>query len=513
MADVICFDKFELDTDTFELKSSGKPVPVEPLVFELLVVLARQPKKVVSRDALIESVWDGRFVSESTVSTAIKSARKALGDTGNAQNFIRTIRGRGFQFVGEVIQTDETAIRTEIQMQPALYVRRVHSDNATQPLAEFLDARVRAVLGRIPLLRIGAGFRDANEIDDPKLLHARLGMTHVLEVHLSGATNAINVDITLIDTRSGFQIWGQPFSATTSQHVQDDVLHAIVSRAEPEIIRAMITELSGTGKTVEPKALIIQAMGLLSLNGWNRVTFGQASDLLERSIQIDPDIPLSHAFLALIRALGHRVGILRDDPGIIEKAVEAADNALELESRDSMILGLVGCALADVGKLDRAMPILKKAIDTNPANGHAKTAMGAALIMQGEYDSAVTWLRDGIKISPADSRLAIWEAVLATAELARGNDEKALDAAESACSQDDRNYIPRLALAAVHVNRGNQTEMKLAVTEVLRTNPKIRKNEVVFLVGTKLGAPIWAEVGHQRDRQRKEAAIPDVPTS
>ena len=109
MAKVFRFGDFELDTGAFELRRGPVVVPVEPLVLDLLTLLLEHPGVVLSRDRLVESVWKGRIVSESTISTAIKSARKALGDTGRDQKYIRTIRGRGIQFAVPVEAAGTTA--------------------------------------------------------------------------------------------------------------------------------------------------------------------------------------------------------------------------------------------------------------------------------------------------------------------------------------------------------------------------------------------------------------------
>ena len=95
-------DDFELDTENFELRQSGVRRHVEPKVFDLLCYLSKNNGRVLTRDEIIEHVWQGRIVSDTTISSAIKSARKALGDSGANQNYIRTVRGRGFQFVADV---------------------------------------------------------------------------------------------------------------------------------------------------------------------------------------------------------------------------------------------------------------------------------------------------------------------------------------------------------------------------------------------------------------------------
>ena len=85
------FENHRLDPDRRELFARGEPVSLEPQVFDLLVYLIRNRSRVVSKDDLIAAVWDGRIVSDSTLDSRINAARKALGDNGQRQQFIRTV--------------------------------------------------------------------------------------------------------------------------------------------------------------------------------------------------------------------------------------------------------------------------------------------------------------------------------------------------------------------------------------------------------------------------------------
>jgi DNA-binding winged helix-turn-helix (wHTH) protein/predicted Zn-dependent protease len=96
------FDRFELDGRLLELRRDGIPLPVEPQVFALIAYLVENRDRVVSKDELIEKIWNGRFVSDAAVASRIKTARQLLGDDGKSQRFIRTTHGRGFRFVGDV---------------------------------------------------------------------------------------------------------------------------------------------------------------------------------------------------------------------------------------------------------------------------------------------------------------------------------------------------------------------------------------------------------------------------
>jgi len=100
------FGDYALDTSGFELRHGDDFVPVEPQVFSILAFLIENRAQVVSSDDLIASVWNGRIVSEATLSSRISAARQAVGDSGAAQEVIKTIRSRGFRFMAEVTEIE-----------------------------------------------------------------------------------------------------------------------------------------------------------------------------------------------------------------------------------------------------------------------------------------------------------------------------------------------------------------------------------------------------------------------
>jgi adenylate cyclase len=99
------FKNHILDADRRELRRDTTLIPVEPQVFDLILYLVRNRDRVVSKDDLIDAVWGGRIVSESALTTRINAARTAIGDSGKAQHFIRTLPRKGVRFIGEVRET------------------------------------------------------------------------------------------------------------------------------------------------------------------------------------------------------------------------------------------------------------------------------------------------------------------------------------------------------------------------------------------------------------------------
>ena len=106
---------FLIDPEAYEMRRDGALVPVEPQVFDLLVLLIANRHRSLTKDEIIDGIWQGRAVSDATLSSRIRSARQALGDDGSAQKLIRTIHGRGFRFVGEVEEVDAAAARASGQ--------------------------------------------------------------------------------------------------------------------------------------------------------------------------------------------------------------------------------------------------------------------------------------------------------------------------------------------------------------------------------------------------------------
>jgi DNA-binding winged helix-turn-helix (wHTH) protein len=109
LATIYEFADCVVDAEQFELRRGGVVEHVEPQVFDVLVYLIRHRDRVVPKTELLDSVWGDRFVSESALASRLKSARRAVGDDGAAQRVIRTVFGRGYQFVAPVAERGSPA--------------------------------------------------------------------------------------------------------------------------------------------------------------------------------------------------------------------------------------------------------------------------------------------------------------------------------------------------------------------------------------------------------------------
>jgi pimeloyl-ACP methyl ester carboxylesterase/DNA-binding winged helix-turn-helix (wHTH) protein len=101
---IVRFGDCELDSERRELRRDAKPVHVQPQVFDLLVYMVTNRNRVISRDEMVETVWQGRSVSDVTLNSRVNAARHAIGDNGQGQTLIRTVPRRGFRFLGELVE-------------------------------------------------------------------------------------------------------------------------------------------------------------------------------------------------------------------------------------------------------------------------------------------------------------------------------------------------------------------------------------------------------------------------
>jgi DNA-binding winged helix-turn-helix (wHTH) protein len=165
------FENYILDTDRRELRRDSDLIAVEPQVFDILEYLVRHRGRVVSRDDLIASVWGGRIVSESALSTRINAVRSAIGDDGESQRLIRTLPRKGFRFVGEVREVEEE----EEEEQPRARRAAASPSSATAAVAPRVEAERR----HLTVVSCDfIGLRDLATRLDPEELRNVIGACH-----------------------------------------------------------------------------------------------------------------------------------------------------------------------------------------------------------------------------------------------------------------------------------------------------------------------------------------------
>ena len=247
---LILFGDFDLDTDRRELKRLGELIPLEPQVFDLLVHLVANRDRVVSKDDLIASVWGGRIVSESTLTSRINSLRRALGDSGERQQFVRTIARKGVRFVGEVREQrppDPGGGATALALpdRPSIAVLPFTDMSGSEPdyFGDGMTEEIITALSRVRWFFVIArhstfAYRDKGM--DAKQIARELGVRYVLAGSVRRADDRIRVSAQLVEGASGNNVWARSYDRALSDIfvVQDEMTQTIVGAIEPELGRA-----------------------------------------------------------------------------------------------------------------------------------------------------------------------------------------------------------------------------------------------------------------------------------
>lgn len=489
---VLRFGDFSIDTDAFELRRDGEPCEVEPLVFNLIAHFAAHPNRVLSRGDLIDAVWDGRVVTDATISTCVKNARKALGDTGETQTYLQTVRGRGYRFVAEVTRGGSVGpVAPTHREGPSIVIlpfRPLSDDREIARIAQSQAIDLGTILTRIPLLRFsteGGRYDPSDAPPTARQVHESLGVDFVVDGTVRTAAGRVRTDVQLSDARTGYRLWAESFDLEEPLAENYDAAVArIVGKIEPRIHRAMVGAASAESEAPTARQRFLEASGLLVREGWNHDSFVRAAELLRESIVLDPAFAHAHALRSLLYGFGSRIGLATDLESDKKEARRAAEQALELDSSDSIVLGFVGCSLADSGDLARGETLLRSAIEINPANAQARVALGTVYLARGETDEAIRLLSEGIAMSPLDSRLSVWGALLGCAFLVKGDPAAACEAAETACRRHDRTYLPRVVLAAARLSSGERELARRALADARRIKPDLTRGQIAAVVSS-----------------------------
>ena len=356
-------------------------------------------------------------------------------------------------------------------------------------LADGLTEDITTLLARIPgflVVSRNSAFAFKGKALPVRDVAKALGVRYVVEGSLRPVGDRLRITAQLIDAESGSHIWSGRFEhrAEEIEALQDEITLGIAARLEPELAKSEVERIKRRPPSnLDAWAHYQRASGLLSIKGWHRETFEEAVCLLNDAIALDPNFALAHAYLSLLLAVGHIFGLAPsgDDPE--HRAIEEAEQAMEIDSQDAAVLGFSGCALCDLGHLDRGITILERAVEADPSNAQAWVAMGAALIQAGKARKGVDMLQHGMRISPLDNRLAYWGTVLANALFRLRRVEQAEREARLACKRDDKLYMAKVVLGIILAEQGRIKEAKRAIAEACRVRPKLSAQDVRSLVG------------------------------
>ena len=488
------FSGHTLDSDRRELRRGPDAVAVEPQVFDLLIYLLRNRDRVVSKDDLIAAVWGGRVVSDSTLTSRINAARKAVGDSGEEQKLIRTVARKGLRFVGSVqIQADGEPIggprRDEAHESPrpalplpdrpaiaVLPFTNMTGDPMQDYFSDGISEDLITALSKLRWFFVIA--RNSSFIYKDKAVHmkqiaAELGVGYVVEGSVRKGGNRVRITVQLNDVATGSHIWAERYDRDIADvfAVQDEITEAIVAAIEPQLYAAEHFH----ARRKPPDSMDAWDLVMRALSHYWRVTRQDnvvAQALLEKATVIDPSYGQALGLLATSHTFSAHMGWedMTVATPIAERAAQAATLA---DSEDAWAHNALGTVHLFARRFDDSLAQFEWALRLNPNFSLAQGYYGLTLAYCGRWQEADLAARRALRLSPHDPLAAVYCGITSYAQFVGRNYDEAMRLAREGIRQRADFVGAHRVLTAAAGMAGRIETAKAALLDLRRAQPNI----------------------------------------
>ena len=487
------FEGHRLDVGRRELTRGSEQVTLEPQVFDLIAFLVKNRDRVLTKDDLIAAVWDGRIVSDSTLTSRINSARRAVGDTGEDQRLIRTYARKGIRFVGEVQETTElSSPEPEAQGvssplaaprgKPCVAVLpfdNLSSDPEQEYFSEGVTEDIITALSKYRSLLVVARnstFALKGRGGGVRQIGYDLGANYIVQGSVRRIGSRVRITAQLVEPESGQQIWAEQYDRELQDifEVQDEITATVAARIEPEIGNAE----RALAERKSPKAFDAWDFFRLGTKHFYKSTADdnrEAQRLFRRAIELDPSLAEAYGFLSYSIVLSMVYFDADPDDALLNEAVAIAKNGATLDERDALIRFMYGRALLARKSYSEALGELEIAAQLNPNLAVVYCGLGDLLSYEGRFDEAIPYFQRAINLSPHDPLRWSFYSYRALAHLFARQFDLAEEWARKATRVPNCHYwgFSHRVAALGHLQRSDELEAALA--ELRQINPNFTR--------------------------------------
>lgn len=479
------FSGHTLDIDRRELRRGPETIAIEPQVFDLLVHLIENRNHVVSKDDLIAAVWGGRIVSDSTLTSRINAARKAVGDNGEEQKLIRTIARKGFRFVVEVHLAGLEATRARMvdqgpePAQPALSDRpaiavlpftNMTGDPAQEYFSDGISEDIMTALSKLHWFFVIA--RNSSFIYKGKAVHLQqiandLGVGYVVEGSVRKVGDRVRISAQLDDVATGSHIWAERYDRDLADvfAVQDEITEAIVGAIEPQLYAAE----NFRARRKPPDSMDAWDLLMRAMSHYWRVTRQDnvvAQALLEKATTIDPHYGRAFGLLATSHTFCAHMG-WQDMALTAPIAERAASAAILADSEDPWAHHALGCVHLYARRFDDSLAEFEWALKLNPNFWMAQAYYGLTLAYCGRWQEATSSVQRALRSSPRDPLAAIYFGIASYAKFVGRDYEEAMRLAREGIRQR-ADFVGAHRVLTAAAGMARQKDVARAALEELR---------------------------------------------
>jgi TolB-like protein/Tfp pilus assembly protein PilF len=483
-----------LDTNTRELSRENMPVSLEPQVFDLVVHLMENRDRVVSKEELIDKIWKGRHVAESTLTSRINAARKAVGDSGSAQTLIRTVARKGFRFVANVQTGKEGVTPSEPAAAPrddgsqavvplgdrpgiaVLPFINMSGDQAQDYFSDGISEDIITALSKLRWFFVIA--RNSSFVYKGRSAHINeiareLGVRYVVEGSIRRSGDRVRISAQLNDVSTGSHLWAERYDRDIADvfAVQDEITEAIVAAVEPHLYAAE----SFRAQHKPPGSLDAWDLVMRALSHYWRVTRQDntvAQALLEKAIEIDPQYGKALGLLATSRIFGAHMG-WADMASVMPSATREAQAAVETDSEDAWAHHGLAYSYLFARRFDDAIAEFELALRLNPNFAFSQAFYAVTLCYAGRYEEGDVAIRRALRLSPRDPLAGIYSGLGAYIQFAAGRYDEAIQLARESLRQRSDFVGAHRVLTAAAGMSGDRELASLALQGLRQVQPNI----------------------------------------
>jgi TolB-like protein/tetratricopeptide (TPR) repeat protein len=461
------FGRFSLDTDKCELMSGGEAVAVEPQVLAVLRLLIENRDRLVSKDELVERVWNGRIISDAAVSSRIKAARRAVGDDGEAQAVIRTVSRLGFRFVAQVEAPTPASAPEALDAEPVEPPQRpsiavlpfavLGADPTDARIAEAIPHDLISELSRLRWLFViarGSSFRFRGGESSIAEVRDALGVRYCLSGAVEVESGAMLLTVELCDTRDGGVLWSERFRSSLGgvHEIRDRIVLAVTGALELQI---PLNE-ARRARLKSPESLDAWSayhLGLHHMYRFSRDGVAAAMPLFERAIALEPGFARAHAGLSFTHFERAFLSFAEDRDRASVQARRCAEAGLELDPLDPFCNLVMGRAFWLGGELEASLPWLDRANRLNPNYAQAKYSRAWTETLLGDGAQGGADVEAAMRLSPLDPMAYAMLGVRAFGDMMREDwPQAALDGERAARAPGAHALIEMIAAVAHELN-------------------------------------------------------------
>jgi TolB-like protein len=489
------FEEYAFDTDRRELHRGADVVAMAPQVFDLLDYLIRNRERVVSKDDLINAIWNGRIVSDAALTTRLNVARSAIGDSGDEQRLIKTLPRKGFRFVATVreAQGPTGAEVADSPLEPAkptltlpnkpsiavLPFANLGSDPEQEYFADGVVEDITMALSRFPWLFViarNSSFTYKGRAVDVKQIGRELGVRYVLEGSVRKAGDRIRIAGQLIDAESGAHLWADRFDGALEDmfNLQDDVTSSVVGAIAPKLQREE-TRRAARKPTEGLDAYDYYLRGLAKARRWTKDANSEALRLFCSAIELDPRLASAYGMAAWCYVVRKARGWMIEHVQESAEATRLARRAVRLGRDDPVALCMGGYALAYLAhEFDDATAFMDRGLAVNPNLAQAWILSGWLRIWRGEPDLALDHVAHAVRLNPLDQSMYGGHGAMAYAHFLASHYDTASSCAEKAMRDNPTFLLAICMFAASNALAGRLEPARKAMARALECNPDLR---------------------------------------